>query len=65
MIAAVLSPILVLLLCAVHGLLARSLRAWLRHSARVLGWVALYDVDEHPLTGPNNTDVGRRQGVPL
>jgi hypothetical protein len=42
MIAAVLSPILVLLLCAVHGLLARSLRAWLRHSALVLGWVALF-----------------------
>ncbi len=42
LVAAVLSPLLVLVLCAVLGIVARSLRAWLLHSGLVILWVALF-----------------------
>jgi len=42
LVAAILSPLLVLLLCAVLGVAARSLRAWLVHSGLVVLWVALF-----------------------
>lgn len=42
MVAAVLSPILVLLLCAVLGWLERSLRTGMIHAGLVLLWVVLF-----------------------
>lgn len=42
MIAAVLSPILVLLLCVMLGIVARSLRVGAIHAGLVLLWVVLF-----------------------
>jgi hypothetical protein len=42
LVAMALSPILVLVLCAVLGIAARSARAWLLHSALVIAWVLLF-----------------------
>jgi len=42
LVAAALSPLLVLVLCAALGIAARSVRAWLVHSGLVLLWVTLF-----------------------
>ena len=44
LIAAALSPILVLLLCVVLGVLARSVRVGARHAAFVVTWVVLFSL---------------------
>ena len=44
LIAAILSPILVLFLCIVLGVLARSVRVGATHAMIVLGWVVLFSL---------------------
>jgi hypothetical protein len=44
LIAAALSPILVLFLCIILGLLTRSVRAGALHAAVVLAWVVLFSL---------------------
>jgi hypothetical protein len=42
LVVAVLSPILVFLLCIILGFLTRSIRIWALHSGLVLAWVVLF-----------------------